>query len=103
MALGSLLGALGSLVGGLGASGRFLEVPWKVAVGPGGSLREQFLYTRAGAVQQKTKKNAINRKKCNNMTNAVVATKLLVFLNKCCCNQRTGGVPLPFVHLGTII
>ena len=24
------------------------------------------------------------------------------FSEKCCCNQRTGGVPLPFVHLGTI-
>ena len=41
-ALGSLLGAVGSLVGGLGASGRFLEVLWKVAVGLGGCLREPF-------------------------------------------------------------
>ena len=102
-ALGSLLGALRSLVGGLGASGRFLEVPWKVAVGLGGCRREpfpkykgwSFSTEKEGRVQKKWKG-------VKNIKNVAVAKVLLVFLKKSCCNQQTGGVPLQFVGLGTI-
>ena len=37
------------------------------------------------------------------MKNVAVALALLAFPNKSSHNQQTGGVPLPFVHLGTII
>jgi hypothetical protein len=45
------------------------------------------------------------RKACEsvkNIKNAAVVNKRLVFLKKYCCNQETGGVPLQFVHSGTI-
>ena len=31
-----------------------------------------------------------------------VATEWLVVLKQCCCNQCSGGVPLPFAHSGNI-
>ena len=37
------------------------------------------------------------------MKKVAVALALLVFPKKSSHNQQTGGVPLPFVHLGTII
>ena len=81
-----------------------MEVFWKVAVGPGGSFLELCLIYKGWSFS--TKKNERMRKygkSATNLKNVAVALVLFVFLKNCCCNQQTGGVPLPFVHLGTII
>jgi len=49
---------------------------------------------------KKKERKQKGRTSATSIKNVAVALVLLVFLKKCCCNQQTGVVPLPFVHSG---
>ena len=113
--LGSSLGALGSSLGALGCSlgapGCSLDAPWELCCVPWGRLGASwellgFLgallgWTWGGLSRLASISSALlGVLGVEMLQNVAVAKVKLVFLKKCCCNQQTGGVPLPFVHSG---
>ena len=83
-ALGCSLGLLGCFSVILGSSLEGCCKAWGLLLGAI-SYQEALEF-----FNNKTRKVAENMKKCNKH-------------QKCCCNQQTGGVPLPFAHSGDII
>ena len=77
---GSSLGALGCFLGALEVSCCFLGWPWS-----GLSRLASMSSALLGALGVEM------------LQNVAVAKEWAVFLQKCCCNQRSGGVPLQFV------
>ena len=76
----SSLGALGCFLGALEVSCCFLGWPWS-----GLSRLASMSSALLGALGVEM------------LQNVAVAKEWAVFLQRCCCNQRSGGVPLQFV------